>query len=163
MRGLTAFACALVVSVCLSLAIPATSAQGVGASGTLNGMVTDPTGAVVSRATVTADDPSRGIHIAVVTDDGGQYRFTSLAPGTYDLTVHASGFQSEVGKGVVVTVGEAATLDFHLKVATSVQTVEVTAVPPVIETERGSQANTVIQQYIEDCRSIAATICRLHC
>ena len=150
MRGLIAFASALILSLCLLLAIPATYAQGVGASGSLNGTVSDPTGAVVSKATVTADDPSRGIHIPVVTDDSGQYRFTSLAPGSYDLTVQASGFQSQVEKGVAVTVGQAATLDFHLKVATSAQTVEVTAVPPVIETERGSQANTVTQQYIED-------------
>jgi hypothetical protein len=150
MRGLIAFASSLILSMCLLLAIPATYAQGVGASGSLNGTVTDPTGAVVSKATVTADDPSRGIHIPVVTDDSGQYRFSSLAPGSYDLTVQASGFQSQVEKGVAVTVGQAATLDFHLKVATSAQTVEVTAVPPVIETERGSQANTVTQQYIED-------------
>jgi hypothetical protein len=134
----------------LLLAIPATYAQGVGASGSLNGTVTDPTGAVVSKATVTADDPTRGIHIPVVTNDSGQYRFTSLAPGNYDLTVQASGFQSQVEKGVAVTVGQAATLDFHLQVATSAQTVEVTAVPPVVETERGSQADTITQTYIED-------------
>jgi hypothetical protein len=150
MRGLITFACALILSMCLLLANPATYAQGVGASGSLNGTVTDPTGAVVSKATVTADDPTRGIHIPVVTDDSGQYRFTSLAPGSYDLTVQASGFQSQVAKGVAVTVGQAATLDFHLRVATSAQTVEVTAVPPVVETERGSQADTITQTYIED-------------
>src|ERR1700691_4085122 len=150
MRGVIAFVCALILSTCLLLGTPATYAQGVGASGGLNGTVTDPTGAVVSKATVTADDPTRGIHIPVVTDDSGQYRFTSLAPGSYDLTVQASGFQSQVEKGVTVTVGEAATLDFHLQVATSAQTVEVNAVPPVVETERGSQADTITQTYIED-------------
>jgi hypothetical protein len=150
MRGLIAFACASVLSMCLLLAIPATCAQGVGASGALNGTVTDPTGAVISKATVTADDPTRGVHIAVVTDDSGQYRLTNLAPGKYDLTVQASGFQSQVEKSVVVTVGQADILDFHLKVATSTQTVEVSAVPPVVETERGSQADTITQTYIED-------------
>src|SRR5271168_934989 len=52
--------------------------------------------------------------------------------------------------GVVVNVGETVVLDFHLKLATTAQTVEVTAVPPVVETERGSQANTLTQQYITD-------------
>src|ERR1700691_1797442 len=100
MRGVIAFVCALILPTCLLLGTPATYAQGVGASGGLNGTVTDPTGGVVSKATV--------------------------------------------------TVGEAATLDFHLQVATSAQTVEVNAVPPVVETERGSQADTITQTYIED-------------
>ena len=51
----------------------------------LSTVVTDPTGAVVSKATVTADDPTRGTHIAAVTDDSGQYRLTNLAPGNYRL------------------------------------------------------------------------------
>src|SRR5271168_1939294 len=52
--------------------------------------------------------------------------------------------------GVVVNVGETVVLDFHLKLATTAQTVEVTAVPPVVETERGSQANTLTQEAITD-------------
>ncbi len=52
--------------------------------------------------------------------------------------------------GVVVNVGETVVLDVHLKLATTAQTIEVTAIPPVVETERGSQANTITQRYIED-------------
>ena len=53
-------------------------------------------------------------------------------------------------EGVVITVGQAAALDFHLQVATTSSVVEVSAAPPVVETERGSQSNAVAQQYIDD-------------
>ncbi len=150
MRKLISSACVLLVLACLLVGAPVMYAQGVGDSGSLSGTLTDPTGAVVPNGTVSADDVTRGIRLTVTSDKGGQYRFSSLPPGTYNLSVQASGFQSEVQKGVVVTVGQTVTLDFHLQVATTAQTVEVTSVPPVVETERGSQANTLTQQYIED-------------
>jgi hypothetical protein len=66
------------------------------------------------------------------------------------VTVKTSGFQTEVQKGVVLTVGATVVLDFHLKLASQTEVMEVAAQPPVVETQRGSQANTVIQQYISD-------------
>ena len=66
------------------------------------------------------------------------------------MTAQVTGFQTLIQKGVVVSVGETSILDFSLKVATSGQTVEVSATPPVVDTERGSQANTLTEQYITD-------------
>ncbi len=149
MRKLISFACALVLSLCWLSAAP-TYAQGVGDSGSLSGTLTDPTGAVIPNGTVTAEDATRGIRQSVATDSDGHYRFSSLSPGTYDVSVKIAGFQSEVQKGVLITVGQTVNLDFRLRVATTAQTIEVSAIPPVVETERGSQANTLTQQYIED-------------
>ena len=128
----------------------AARAQGVGASGNISGSVTDPSGAVVANATIIAEESTRGLKFTVASDTGGQYRFTGLAPATYTLTARVSGFQTEVMRGVIVNVGETTIADVHLAVATAATQVEVNAEPPIVETERGSQANTLNQQYIED-------------
>ena len=150
MRELISFACAVALAACLLLASPVAHAQGVGASGSVSGTVIDPTGAVIPKGTVTAEDVSRGIRLTANVDSNGQYRFANLPPGTYDLSAQIAGFQSQIQKGVMVTVGQSAILDFHLQVATTSSVVEVSAAPPVVETERGSQANTITQGYIED-------------
>ncbi len=150
MRVLISFTCALILAACLLLASPIAHAQGVGASGSVSGTVTDPSGALVPKGTITAQDVSRGVRRTSDVDSNGQYRFSNLPPGTYDLTAQIAGFQSQIQKGVTITVGLAATLDFHLQVATTSSVVEVSAAPPVVETERGSQSNTITQQYIDD-------------
>ncbi len=134
--------------VCLLFAAGAAYAQGVGASGSISGTVTDPSGAVVPKAGISAIDVARDTHYATVADSSGRYQFTGLPPGSYNVTVQISGFQSQVQKGVVVSVGETAAVDFRLKVATSGQAIEVTAEAPVVDTQRGSQANTISESYI---------------
>ena len=125
-------------------------AQGIGASGDIRGTVTDPSGAVVSGANVTATDIAKGIKHTVATDNNGQYRLTGLQPASYSLSVSKSGFQSELAKNVVVNVGQTSTVDFPMKVSQVSEQVEVTAEPPVVETERGAQANVVTEQTIRD-------------
>jgi hypothetical protein len=125
-------------------------AQGVGASGDIRGTVTDPSGAVVTNATVTATDVAKGIKHTVATDNNGQYRLTGLQPAAYSLSVAKSGFQTELAKNVVVNVGQTSTVDFPMKVSQVSEQVEVTAEPPVVETERGAQANVVTEQTIRD-------------
>jgi len=139
-----------VFSLCLLFSTPAVYGQGVGTSGSISGTVTDPQGGVIPKASVVAVETGRGAQYSGVTNEGGEYRITGVLPGTYRVTAQIGRFETEAMTGVVVNVGETVVLDFHLKLATTAQTVEVTAVPPVVETERGSQANTLTQQYIED-------------
>src|SRR5271154_3639618 len=140
-----------IVALLLSFgATPAAHAQGVGASGSIRGTVTDATGGVVARAAIAALDVDRGQKYDAVSDASGQYQFAALPPSTYNVTAQISGFQTETQTGLVVAVGQIAVVDFHLKVATSAAEVTVTAEPPVVETERGSQANTLNEEYIED-------------
>jgi hypothetical protein len=150
MRKLISFACALILSGCWLIATPVASGQGVGTSGSISGTVTDPQGGVLPKASVVAVEMAQGNQYSATTDETGQYRLTSLLPGTYKVTVKVDRFETQAMTGVVVNVGETVSLDVHLKLATTSQTVEVTAIPPVVETERGSQANTLTQQYIED-------------
>jgi carboxypeptidase family protein len=147
MKVINSLVCILVIVL---LAPCLAHAQGVGSSGDISGTITDPTGAVVPKANLTAVETDRGARHTAITDDRGQYRITGLSPASYDITAEIQGFGGEIQKGVVVTVGATTIVDFHLKVSTSKVTVEVSAQPPIVEVERGSQADTVVQRYISD-------------
>src|SRR5580700_6412069 len=136
--------------VCVLVATPAVRAQGVGASGTINGTVVDPTGAVVPKVLIVAVEFDRGTLHSTETDTNGFYRLTGLPPTTYDITARATGFEAIQQKGLVLSVGSIEVVDFHLTLATSKAVVEVNAAPPIVEVQRGSQADTVVQRYIED-------------
>jgi len=125
-------------------------AQGVGASGGLKGLVTDPSGATVANATVTATDVAKGTKRTVSTDANGEFQIPGLLPAAYSVTVSKTGFQSEVAKSLVVNVGQTVVQDFHMKLSQVSESVEVTTEVPVVETERTSQSDVINQQYIED-------------
>lgn len=124
---------------CLLSMNPAADAQGVGASGNITGTVTDPSGAVIPNASIVAVETARGTRYATTTDETGQYRLNGLLPANYDITAQIAAFGTELQKEVVVNVGATVVLDFHLKVATTAQVTEVTAAPPVVETERAAK------------------------
>lgn len=125
-------------------------AQGLGASGEMKGTVTDPSGAIVANATVTVTDVARGIKRTVTTDATGEYRVPGLAPATYSVSVSKSGFQPEIAKAVVVTIGQTSSVDFHLKLSQVSEQIEVTAEAPVVETDKAHQSEVISQQYIQD-------------
>jgi hypothetical protein len=129
---------------------PVAFAQGVGASADLTGTVMDPSGGGIPNAKVTATDTTRGIERSVITDEHGFYLLSGLAPATYKLSVEHSGFRTEVATSLTLTVGQTSILDFHLKLAGISGQVEVTSELPVVETARGSQANTLTQEEIAD-------------
>jgi len=146
----TLLAAAILLAACLFPGSHATRTQGVGASGDLTGTVTDPTGAGVPNAKVIVTDPEKGVQRTVMTDEHGFYRVSGLAPSSYKVSAEHSGFQTEVAPAVALTVGQTLIFDFHLKLAGMSSQVEVSSAPPIVETERASQANTLTQEYIAD-------------
>lgn len=138
------------VLACVLATAGSTFAQGVGASGAIRGTATDPAGAAVPKATVVAEEPDKAIHRTAVSNENGQYELDGLPPATYQVTIKAAGFQAEVLKDVVVSVGQVVVADFRLKLSSGTETVEVTGALPVVETERGHQANAIDEQYIDD-------------
>jgi len=147
MKSIKVLACLLIG---LLLASGMAFAQGTGASGDIMGSVFDPSGAVLPNATVTATDVARGTKRTISSDSSGHYELRGLLPATYEVNANHSGFQSESLKNVVVSVGQTTPLDFHLKVTGGAESVEVTTEAPAVDTERGHQADTINQQYIED-------------
>jgi hypothetical protein len=127
---------------------PVATAQGVGASADLTGTVTDPSGAAVPNAKVTATDTARGAQHSVMTDDNGFYRLSGLPPAGYKVSVEHAGFQTEVVTSLSLTVGQNVVFDFKLKLSGISGEVEVTSELPVVETERGSQSNTLTEHEI---------------
>jgi Carboxypeptidase regulatory-like domain len=134
------------VAVCLLFQSGLALAQGVGASGNIIGTVTDPSGAVITNAIVIATDSQRGIKHSLTSDSTGRYEITGLAPTAYSVSAEHDGFQTTIQKNVVLNVGQTLTLDFHLEVSKVTSTIEVTTEPPLVETERGHQADTVTQR-----------------
>ncbi|HXJ05167.1 MAG TPA: carboxypeptidase regulatory-like domain-containing protein [Candidatus Acidoferrum sp.] len=138
------------VFACILISAGILFAQGVGTSGVIRGTVVDPTGASIAKATIVAEEPEKGIRRTAVSDESGVYELTGLPPATYQLTVKTAGFQTEIQKDVEVSVGQTVIVDFRMKLSSGSEIVEVNTEPPVVETERGHQADTVTEQYIKD-------------
>jgi hypothetical protein len=128
----------------------AAHAQGVGASADIVGTITDPSGAAIPKAKVTATDTAKGISRTIFSDEHGEYRLNGLAPSTYDVTVEATSFQPATERNVVLTVGQTALVDVRLTLSQVTQSVEITTQLPVVETERSHLADTVTEDYIKD-------------
>jgi hypothetical protein len=98
-------------------------------TGTVLGLVRDPSGAVVPGASVQLQDPATGVARTVTTNAAGRYVFVGVAPGTYSVRVVSKGFQQSLVPTVVVEVGKSYTIDVELQVGQMQQTVEVTVNP----------------------------------
>lgn len=122
--------------------IPTARAQ-VAGTGTIQGTITDPSGAVVPNATVTATAPATGRTTTQTTSSAGTYVLTALPPGTYVVTVKGQGFPEVRQENVVVNAVSVVGLDLKLHVGGSDQNVTVTAAPPDINTENGALDTTI--------------------
>jgi hypothetical protein len=146
------------VSVLLSIVAIAGFAQVDYSTATLRGTVTDPQGAVVPDAGVTATNQSTGVHKTAQTAADGHYQISALPPGTYDISVSKQGFRKEIAKGVQLSVGQVLLYDTHLKIGEASESVEVSADSvPLIQVEQSQQANTINQLQVEELPNINRT------
>src|SRR6266851_7869839 len=124
-------------------------AQGA-ATGDLHVSVKDPKGNAVTNATVSVRDVAKGLERAGSSDGQGGYSVRQLAPGTYSVTVDASGFAKAEATGVAITVGEMAELPVTLTVAGGKEVVEVSSQAELVETSRSSTTDTIGQRRIDN-------------
>ncbi len=117
---------------------------------TLNGTVSDPSGAVISGSKVTLKSPSTGLVRSTETTGAGLYSFSHLPVSVYDVTVEASGFKTSVRKDVTLSVGAAVTLDLQLTLGSTSETVNVSEDVPVVEATRSSSSTTVSSRAVAD-------------
>ena len=125
-------------------------AQGGVATGDLHVSVKDPKGDVVTTATVTVRDAAKGLVRTAPADGQGGYNARLLPPGTYTVSVVASGFAKIENTGVVVTVGGLAELPVTLAIAGGKEVVEVSAQGELVETSRSSTTDTIGQRRIDN-------------
>jgi hypothetical protein len=111
--------------------------------GTITGHVTDPQGAVVSNATVTAKNLSTNLQRSATTSGSGAYTIPDLPPGPYDVSAKVSGFSMGLVRNVQLQVGDSRDVNFQLAVGGGSTTVEVTAQAPLIETTKSEVSTSV--------------------
>jgi len=140
---------ARVMLIAFLLVIPSMmSAQGYFA--TLSGTMTDPSGAVIPGAKVTLLDQEKGYQFNATTDSSGRYLFRSIAPGLYTVSAEMPGFEKIVRTGIRVEINDNATANLTLKIAGSVQTVQVGAQTATLDTQDATTGQVINRKFIND-------------
>jgi hypothetical protein len=140
-RYLAAFAI-LIFSACQAFCQTAT--------GQVNGIVTDASGAAVGQAVVKLSNQSTGIESTRPTNDSGAFVFVNVQPGPYVVRVSKAGFKEAQVSGVTVGVNQAASVNVSLSVGEIVETVAVTAESPLIQTTTTELGTVIAQKEVND-------------
>jgi hypothetical protein len=112
-------------------------------SGTITGVVSDPSGAVVPGATVTITDATTKSKRTTLTNKNGQYVLPNVPAGTYDVTAAKAGFSMDMISALPVTIGTQVTANFKMAVGAENTTVTVQASGADLQTMNASTAETV--------------------
>jgi hypothetical protein len=99
----------------------------------LSGLVKDPSDSVVPGAQLKIRNVDTGYERSTLSNEAGAYDFSALRPAAYEVEVSKPGFQTLLRSNLKLEVAQRARLDFTLKVGTTAQNLEVTAVPPAID------------------------------
>lgn len=116
----------------------------------LSGTLTDSSGASVPGAKVIIVNADTAQTRETVSDQTGNYLITLIPPGKYNLSVEASGFRKTVRNDVVLEVNQRAKVDFTMQVGEVSETVEVTAAPPLLESQSSSIGTVISQRFVNE-------------
>ncbi|MGI8835800.1 MAG: carboxypeptidase regulatory-like domain-containing protein [Pyrinomonadaceae bacterium] len=119
-------------------------------TGGISGKVTDPQGASIPNAAVTATNAGTAKETTATSDDNGGFRVINLEPGTYTVKVSVAGFADFVQERIVVEVGQVTNINVPLGVAGTTATVEVTAEAPVINVNSQEFSTNINQTSINE-------------
>lgn len=134
--------------VVLSWGLLVSSAVGQLDSGSIYGTVTDPSGAVIPKAVVTATNESTLWSKTAETDVSGDYNFPVLAPGDYDVSVRTTGFQSQ--QDIRLDANQNVHVTFALRPGSIEQNITVNARTGLVDTRESEIGETVDQKSIQD-------------
>ncbi len=138
----------LLVSICVLLGAGLVSAQVT--TGTISGVVQDPSGAAIPGVMVTVRNVDTGTARTLTTDAGGRYTAPDLTLGGYEVTAQISGFQTEVRSGITLTVGQQAVVNLALKVGQVSDRVTITEAAPLVESTTSAMSSLVDARTIRD-------------
>ena len=116
----------------------------------ISGLISDPSGLAVPNATVSVESRDSGATRSVTSNQQGRYNVPALPPGSYDLSIEATGFKSVHQTGVVLEVGQRAALNFALSVGTKSETVTVEGSSPSLNTSDASVSTVIDNQFVEN-------------
>ncbi len=143
--GLRASKLAGFAVLCVLIASVGTSGRAQVSTATLNGTVQDNTGAVIPGAKVAVVQTQTGFRTETVSGPEGSFRFSSIPVGPYVIRVSKGGFASYKQEGIVLTVGQVATIQVAMTVGAQTQDVVVTAEAPAVES-----TNNTIQTVVDE-------------
>src|SRR6266550_3728717 len=139
-----------ITGVLLVLFLSATPLYAQVDTGTILGTVTDASGASINGAKVTLTNEGTSAALSTNTGPDGSYKFTPLKIGSYKVMASFQGFQTTTQTNIPVNVGSDVVINFELKPGAVTQTVEVSAAPPVLETQSGSVGQVVDSRSVND-------------
>jgi hypothetical protein len=116
----------------------------------IQGTVTDQSGAAVSNAKVTIKNTALGIERNTQTNSTGAYEVPALPPGVYSVQVQIAGFETQLAKDVVLEVSKNSVQNFGLKVASTSEVVTVEATAPIIESTTITVGQTINQRTVQE-------------
>jgi hypothetical protein len=138
-----------VVAGCFLILPSAALAQGSGTAA-IAGVVKDTSGAVMPGVTVEAASPALIEKVrTVVSDEAGQYKILNLVPGTYSVTFTLGGFSTVKREGLELNSSFTATVNADLKVGTLEETVTVSGLAPVVDTQNVRQQTTIARDTLD--------------
>jgi hypothetical protein len=135
-------------ALALSLCLLSVQAQTV--TGSITGTVTDPSGAAISGARVTAHNLDTGVDTTRTSNGTGLYRIDFLPIGRYQVTIEAEGFEKDVLQPFTLEVLETPTINVQMKVGSSVTTVSVTDTATILNTTNPTLGSTFTTRSIEN-------------
>jgi hypothetical protein len=117
-------------------------------SGSIRGNVTDPSGAMIADAEVTATNSGTGEVLTERTNAEGEFVFPEVAIGVYEISVKKSGFKSYLAKGVEVHVASIAQIEAKLNVGATTETMEVTANAVQVQTDSAEMGEVITGEQV---------------
>ena len=120
------------------------------ASASVNGVVTDPTGAAVANAQVELTNVGTSVTRTTTTNTDGAYLFLNVVPGVYTMRALAQGFSITMQPQTTLQVNQTATFDFHLKIGQAQETVSVEAAAAGVESSTAELGTVVTRQEVND-------------
>jgi hypothetical protein len=111
--------------------------------GTITGLISDPTGAVVANAPVEAKNMATGVVATAATSATGNYVFADLAAGTYEISSTVPGFKKYIRPGVTVQQLQTTRVDIEFQIGGATESVTVSAEAPLLKTETGDVSHNV--------------------
>ena len=117
-------------------------------SGSVTGVVTDPTGAVVPAAPVKLTNTATAVVSNTTTNNAGVYTFPTVPIGMYELRVESAGFKTHIQTNIIVETAQTARLDVMLEVGAAQDSVSVTSEAPLLQPENSEVATQVSQKML---------------
>ena len=118
-------------------------------TGSIQGTVSDSSGAIIAGASVTVTNTQTGGVTPITANTQGRYAVPDLLVGTYDVQAKMTGFQTQIHTGVVITVGQNVVVDFSLPVGQVTETVTVQGATTQVETTSAEISAQIGQQQVE--------------